>query len=893
MRRLLVSSLGLGLLSACAGTGGVPVSGVAAAVQSSVSPVVGPAVPDTSLQQASDAYSQYIKESHNGPLLLTATQRLAELAIEQGQSMSEAIGVIETLLRSAPEGAANDQLLYLLAEACERTGQPVKQLDALTRLVEEYPGSPRWREAQFRRAELLFSQQHYALASKAYSRITAGGANLAFYPQALYKLGWSHYKLGNMDAARQAFYALFDALHLTGDINALAIPEQGLARDALRAVSLSYRETQDASLVARDLAGQASKMPYSTQIYTALSQLYVQQHRPVDAAVMLAAFARELPSHPQAPWSLVRAAQLYDDAGMAAKAMADRVELLRRYPVSSDFWRAQDPQQVQQYIQILPQLILQIARYHHGLGQQLKSPQNLTLAARWYHTLLSDFPKAEQVGEAYFLLGEVRYEMGDYSAAVSAYENAAYVVPAHKNSAEAGYAALLSWQKRVDISGEVRSASYLDSMDRFIRHFPQDARWPTLMQARSEAQFAAQDYPGALAIARTLHRTLTGLGKEVDLSLLVLIAQSELELGQFSAAEQTAQDGLKRSPAVEQKQALLARLAMALYRQGEIAQKAQRWREAGEFFSRVPPEVDLYVSAQYYAGEAFFSAHERQKAIALLEGFTVRYPDHAFVLNAREKLAELYEAQGQWRAAADQLELLASGSGHGAQQLDLLSRAARNYTRAGLAREAASVHERITVWFSKPLDAILQARSHLATWYQSQGQPEQQREQLLAIVNKRPYVETDASLRPFIVHAAMTLAETDEQACQQIALNEPLQAALKQKKVLLQSAIYYYALVVEMSPEKYATSATHRMGALYQDFAQSLLKSGRPRGLASDELEMYQVMLEEQAFPFEEKAIALFEKNLRAPTGQENDPWVSKSRLALGQLRPATHAEAE
>lgn len=892
MMRLLVSTLGLGLLSACAGKGGMPASGVTEVVQPAASPVVSQSAPDASLQQVSDAYSQFIKDSHNGPLILTATQRLAELAIEQGQSMSEAIGIIETLLRLDPAGSANDRLLYLLAEAYERTGQSAKQLDVLARLVEGYPGSVRWREAQFRRAELLFSQQQYALASKAYSSITTGERKLDFYPQALYKLGWSHYKLGNMDAARQNFYALFDAIHMTDDINALAMAEQGLARDALRAVSLSYAEHQDVTLVARQLAGQASK-PYITQIYAALSQLYIQQHRPVDAAVIMAVFSRELPAHPQAPWSLVRAAQLYDDAGMAAKAMAERVELIRRYPITSDFWGAQDAQQYQQYTQVLPQLMLQIARYHHGLGQQIKTPQSLALAARWYQTLLTDFPASEHVGESYFLLAETFYEMGDYSAAVSAYENAAYAVPAHKYSAEAGYAALLSWQKRTDISSEVRSAAYLDSMDRFIRHFPQDARWPVIMQARAEAQFAAQDYPGALAIARTLHRTLTGLDKEVDLSLFVLIAQSELELGKFSAAEQTAQEGLKRSPSAQQKQALLARLAMALYRQGEVAQQAQRWREAGEFFSRVPPEVDLYTQAQYYAGAAFFAADERQKAVALLEGFTARYPDHAFVLNARNTLAELYEAQGQWRAAADQIELLASGSAHESQQLDLLSRAARNYSRAGLAREAANVYERITVWFSKPLDVILQARSHLAAWYLTQGQVERQREQLVAIVNKRPYVETDASLRPIIAQAALTLAETDEQACQLIVLKEPLQAALKQKKILLQSAIYYYALVAEISPDKHATTATYRMGALYQDFAQSLLKSERPRGLASDELEMYQVMLEEQAFPFEEKAIALFEKNIRTPTGQENDPWVSKSRLALGQLRPATHAEVE
>jgi hypothetical protein len=80
---------------------------------------------------------------------------------------------------------------------------------------------------------------------------------------------------------------------------------------------------------------------------------------------------------------------------------------------------------------------------------------------------------------------------------------------------------------------------------------------------------------------------------------------------------------------------------------------------------------------------------------------------------------------------------------------------------------------------------------------------------------------------------------------------------------------------------------------LYHDFSKALLGSQRPKGLKGEELEQYNVLLEEQAYPFEEKAIELHEINVRrVPTGIY-DQWVKKSITALGQLRPVRYAKTE
>ncbi|MDH4031250.1 MAG: hypothetical protein OEU49_10405, partial [Chromatiales bacterium] len=60
-----------------------------------------------------------------------------------------------------------------------------------------------------------------------------------------------------------------------------------------------------------------------------------------------------------------------------------------------------------------------------------------------------------------------------------------------------------------------------------------------------------------------------------------------------------------------------------------------------------------------------------------------------------------------------------------------------------------------------------------------------------------------------------------------------------------------------------------------------------------DTLEQYEILLEEQAFPFEEKAIEIHESNAaRAREGLYNE-WVVMSFEALADLMPARYARNE
>jgi hypothetical protein len=71
------------------------------------------------------------------------------------------------------------------------------------------------------------------------------------------------------------------------------------------------------------------------------------------------------------------------------------------------------------------------------------------------------------------------------------------------------------------------------------------------------------------------------------------------------------------------------------------------------------------------------------------------------------------------------------------------------------------------------------------------------------------------------------------------------------------------------------------------------MASERPKGLDEEQLEEYQLLLEEQAFPFEEKAIDIHLANFRRiPTGTYDEP-TRKSLQVLGEMMPFRYARAE
>ena len=74
-------------------------------------------------------------------------------------------------------------------------------------------------------------------------------------------------------------------------------------------------------------------------------------------------------------------------------------------------------------------------------------------------------------------------------------------------------------------------------------------------------------------------------------------------------------------------------------------------------------------------------------------------------------------------------------------------------------------------------------------------------------------------------------------------------------------------------------------------WAADLMTSERPKGLDADASEQYDVLLEEQAFPFEEKAIELHETNAQRTGDGVYDEWVQRSFDVLAEAQAGALCE--
>ena len=115
-------------------------------------------------------------------------------------------------------------------------------------------------------------------------------------------------------------------------------------------------------------------------------------------------------------------------------------------------------------------------------------------------------------------------------------------------------------------------------------------------------------------------------------------------------------------------------------------------------------------------------------------------------------------------------------------------------------------------------------------------------------------------------------------------LRAPFKKSLKRKKRSLQKAIKLFGQASSFGIAEVTTESTYSIATLYADFSKALLNSERPKHLSAEELEQYNILLEDQAFPFEDKAIEFHEINLARIRSGIFDEWVTLSLVKLKQL---------
>ena len=866
----------------------------------------------------------------NEPDTSAGARKVQQEASESGSlQYAKAITLYKTLIANAPKGANLAEDYYLLAKAYDLDGQSDNALTTLNTLVTQYPDSPFTAEAQFRRGEQYFLLQQYNDAAKAYAAVLKLGPSNEFYQHSLYKHGWSLYKQGDYDLAIPDFVALLDIYMPTPPpktpeqlkaeakdrkepkIEAVPLPkvtgtQQKMEDDTLRVLSMSFENLDGANTISQYFQDHGHRI-YEYKVYQALGELYLAQERYKDAADTFALFANRHPLHPMAPAMSARVIATYEKGGFPSLVLPYKEKFVEHYGVYSTFWKRATPETRAGYTAALQQDLVELAKHYHALAQSNNKPDDYMKAARWYREYLTTFPKDENDPELNMLLGQALFAARHFHEAVQEFERTSYEYPPHPGAEKAGYFALLAYQEELKAlpkddptySGLItkRAGSSL----RFAKTYPKNSHTPEVLNNVIEDELYLKNLDGVIVSSQLLIKLIPPAPQALREKAWISYANALYDKRQFADAETAYTKVLDfQSLSKKDRATFQEHLATSIYEQGSALEKQNKLADAAAEYLRVgivTPTAAVRANAEYDAATLLLKLQQYDQAITVLERFRKQFPDSKLAATVPEKLSLAYEKTGNLGAAAGELVTIAAINHDSNPELarQAIWQAADMKEKAGDQAGALDLYRRYAHDYPQPYPQNMEAQYKLAQMYAKAGEPQKRYywlRKLVSTYNEAGKANNDRTLY-LAAYGSYNGADILYDEFNRISLTQPLKKSLLAKKKALENATAAYSRTIRYGVLDFTTAANFKLGECYRNFANAILKSERPRGMDADTLDEYELMLEDQAAPFQDKAIAILQTNAERTKDGVWDQWIQDTFASLRKLDPARYNKTE
>ena len=644
---------------------------------------------------------------------------------------------------------------------------------------------------------------------------------------------------------------------------------------------------------------------YSFVVYMNLGDLYLDKERFVDAAEAYEAFVAQDPYHPKSPLLQVEVIEAYKRGGFPSLVLEGKKGFVERYGMDGDFW-LRNPRAENTGVEAhLKANLTDLAKYYHAEAQKGGKRTDYQEAARYYRKYLAYFPGEPDTANTNFLLAEILFESGRFEDATDEYERTAYAYPDHERSAEAAYAAILAYREHEKTLAEEDKSNwhsrYLDSGLKFANTYPDHPESGAVLTTIAEDLFAQTEFELAIAVAQAVVGKQPPVESALARTAWTVIAHSQFDLTNFAMAED-AYYRLRTFTPVDDlvaAQQIKDRIASSIYKQGEQARDAGDLETAVTHFRRLGqavPDSDIRITAEYDAAAALINLAAWDRASGVLEQFRSDYPDSEFADDVTQKLAVIYLESGRGIEAAQEFERIAvAESSTDDVRREALWKAAGLYKDSNAMSNEQRVLSGIIALYPNPVSESIEARFRLLEISRAQGDDAAVTARLdeLIRVDATAGAQRSDRTRFLAAKASLELAEPVLRRFTVVKLSQPLADSMKLKRSLMEDVIKVYTNAADYGVAEVTTAATYRLGEVYEQFSSDLMDSERPGSLDEAALEQYELLLEEQMFPFEEKAIDLYKANADRASDGVYDEWVKKSFDRLAGMMPARYAKVE
>ena len=820
----------------------------------------------------------------------------------------EAIKTYRQILEQYPDYERNDRVLYQMSRAYDEIGQPDEAMEVMNRLVRKYPHSRHVDEVHFRRGEYYFVRKKFIDAEDAYSAVITLGSNSDYYELALYKKGWTQYKQYFYEEALGNFLAMLDHREDIGfDFDELdEDSDDHRITDTFRVVSLSFSNIGGPEVVDKYFSKNGHRS-YADKIYSNLAEFYFSKLRYDDAASVYKSFINHNPYHKVSPHFGMRVVEMYGDAGFAQLVVEAKKDFATSYAIDADYWNYVDIEDSSDVVDFLKINLTDLAGHYHALYQEgvfaEEKPANFVEANRWYRQLLGSFPDDPDTPGVNYQLADLLLENEDFIEAAHEYERTAYTYDAHDKSSAAGYAAVYAYRQELGVATgarqrEVKEAT-VDSSLRFAETFQEHEEAPVILGAAADDLYEMKDFPRAIESAHMLVARYPASDPDLRRSAWAVVAHSSIDIAEYPDAEFAYTNVLQLTPEDdESRPAVIDGLAAAIYKQAEQANLLEDYLAAANHFLRiksVAPTSTIRSSAEYDAASAFMKLEAWAEASDVLEEFRTSHPDHDLNRDATKQLALIYRKDGQTTRSAAEHERIAAEALDVELGREALLTAAELYDEVPVIDEAIRVYEQYVDEYPRPLDIAMETRNRLSEIYHEQSDYRRYLDKLNEMIEEDRDAGSDRTDRSRFLasKAALVLVERQYEQYARLELTQPFEESLALKQKSMDETLASLEGLVSYQVADVTAAATYYIAQVYLNFSASLLDSERPTGLSAAEMNSYELVIEEEAYPFEEQGIVIHEQNFELLASGIYNPWVQKSLDSLADLMPGRYAKNE
>lgn len=614
---------------------------------------------------------------------------------EPAPAYPKALAVYRRILDRYPKSEFADDALYNRAFLEEETGRHDSANVLYRRVLSDFPRSPFAVESAMRLGEYAFNPPVNDLERAVfhYKKVIEHPESPR-YPEALYKLGWSYYRLEQYAPAISYFTTLIETLRedRLEDRPASAVD---LTREALDYIAVAFTDYGGPAKAAEYLK-KLGQPDWGRDVLAKLGTIYMEDKEDYAGAVQaFESLIRMAPLHAETPVIHGRIAEcrlrMKDEAG----AFETRQALFASCRPGGAWWNAVlDGKARLQAYRLSEQALRDNFNWllRRAEASEPRDPALFRRAADLGRAYLEAFPEdlnALQVRWNLALLLDTK--MHDYREALQEYltismlyAGEAYVetariggLPSTRDAAENAVVmadTLIRRERRTappaaavpapsDTSRPVPLTDaekwMVMAADNYIRLFPRDSNTPLLLANTGALQFTHRNYDEALKYFRTLIRQFPDHPNREQVHFSVI--DSYMAGRDYASAEiyckRLAQEPESR-PYAER---LRLRLAQAVFMSAQRLAEAGRPAEAGAEFLRgalESPKSEFADRALFNAGRNFDAAGDYNAAIRAYENLRASYPASPRIADALQNLAVNLAEQGQFLRAAARYEEL-------------------------------------------------------------------------------------------------------------------------------------------------------------------------------------------------------------------------------------------